>query len=382
MNKSKEMCFVTAYPKDKYYDEEFRRFQGIPTIAITKNGRIFVGWEAGGITEPDVNQYCILHYSDDGGKTWSDPVYVIDANHKEKIWIGDIQLWIDSNNDLHIFWVQHEYKNYIENAYNKDSVMSPDIWTMKSGATWDAVCKDPDAEKLSFEKPKYVFDGQMRNRPLVTKTGRIIYPAYDEYNIGFRYVYSDDGGKTFETGFSTSKVKTDGDEQMFYQKDDGTIVYNQRTLTGFIGVAYSKDNGDTWSEAENSSIVQCPSRFCIDKLENGHLCLIGNDCFTDNFIDDRINMTIQLSEDEGETWTKKLLDSRWQVSYPEFAQYKDKIYCVWDRERFRAKEILFCAITEEEIKDKDFVPELSVISKSDMVNFVQKVYFPNAPEQE
>ena len=42
-------CPVLFSPCDEKYDEKKQLFQGCPTIAITKNGRIFVGWYAGGL---------------------------------------------------------------------------------------------------------------------------------------------------------------------------------------------------------------------------------------------------------------------------------------------------------------------------------------------
>ncbi len=42
---SKIACDFINYPTDeRFTDEHIRKFQGCPTIAITKEGRIFLAW--------------------------------------------------------------------------------------------------------------------------------------------------------------------------------------------------------------------------------------------------------------------------------------------------------------------------------------------------
>ena len=38
-------------PTDPAYDEAPRKYQGCPTLAVTKGGRIWLGWYAGGVRE-------------------------------------------------------------------------------------------------------------------------------------------------------------------------------------------------------------------------------------------------------------------------------------------------------------------------------------------
>ena len=63
-------CPVLYSPQNEKYAEEIRIFQGCPTIAITKKGRMFVGWYAGGLREPSLDNYNTLCFSDDGGRTF------------------------------------------------------------------------------------------------------------------------------------------------------------------------------------------------------------------------------------------------------------------------------------------------------------------------
>ena len=61
----------------KEFDENNRFWQGCPTIARTRGGRLYAGWYAGGTREPSLYNYNVLVKSDDNGRTWSRPVLVI-----------------------------------------------------------------------------------------------------------------------------------------------------------------------------------------------------------------------------------------------------------------------------------------------------------------
>ena len=49
---------------------ENRLYQGCPTIACTKGGKIYAGWYSGGSKEPSLLNYNLLTVSGDGGKNW------------------------------------------------------------------------------------------------------------------------------------------------------------------------------------------------------------------------------------------------------------------------------------------------------------------------
>ena len=53
-------CEVRYRPTDSRFDEDIRQYQGCPTIAITRGGRIYMGWYAGGTGEPRLENYNLL----------------------------------------------------------------------------------------------------------------------------------------------------------------------------------------------------------------------------------------------------------------------------------------------------------------------------------
>ena len=163
-------------------------------------------------------------------------------------------------------------------------------------------------------------------------------------------------GKTYTHRYGAKKVATMFDEAMAYQKKDGSIRMFARNNLGELAESYSYDNGETWTEARLTGIESANTRFFVARTPEGRILLINNDDRKE-----RRNMTIYLSEDDGETWKyKRCIDARNDVSYPDADFYGNQIYMVYDRERCGAREILFLKFSEEEIMNGNakFVPKI------------------------
>ena len=362
-NASKIPCELLLYPKDEKYSEKIRNFQGCPTIATTKGGRIFLGWYSGGTKEPHMENYNLLIYSDDQGKTWSEPVLVIPSSKEHFIHALDIQLWL-SNNKLYVFWVQ----NNTDIESNPPPNLKPNQpFVCVEGyqfpdflhAEWVCVCDDPDADILEFSAPRYLDVGFLRCKPTVLKSGRWINFNYDQEHTRYGYSISDDQGKTYTHYYGPEKLQTSFDEAMAYEKEDGSIRMLARSTLGVLAESYSFDGGLTWTEAVGSDIESPNTRFFIARTPTGNILLVNND-----HRQTRCNMTVYLSEDDGKTWKyKRCIDNRNSLSYPDVDFYNNKIYLTYDRERTGAKEILFTSFTEEDIKNPDFEFKISIVSK-------------------
>ena len=72
-----------------------RLWQGCPTVARTRGGRLYAGWYSGGLQEPSLLNYNLLVRSDDDGLTWSEPLLVINSVPDALLQSLDIQLWSD-----------------------------------------------------------------------------------------------------------------------------------------------------------------------------------------------------------------------------------------------------------------------------------------------
>ena len=53
-------CQILYRPEDEKYAEHIRKFQGCPTVAVTKKGRVYAGWYSGGVREPHIENYNII----------------------------------------------------------------------------------------------------------------------------------------------------------------------------------------------------------------------------------------------------------------------------------------------------------------------------------
>lgn len=354
-NANKVSCSVIIRPNPDLYDEKSREYQGCPSVAITKNGRIFVAWYAGGFNEPHMDNYNLVHFSDDDGKTWSDMCVVIPSSKELLIHALDIQLWVDTDNVLHIFWVQ----NNVDKAsiHNAPEDFGKKIWEGRTvyvdgysfgdytHAEWEIICENPDADELCFSKPRFLFDGFLRCKPTMLRNGAYLYCNYAQIYDRYVYSLSYDKGKTFETRFGGKKVGNTYDETMVYQREDLNVVMLARTDKGCIAESVSNDGGLTFSDGRATDILNPNSRFYVAKLPSGRVLLINNDHPSQRGV-----MTAYLSEDDGVTWKyKNCINFSDHTTYPDADVYNGNIYLVYDHERTGAKEIILCKFTEEDV---------------------------------
>lgn len=361
--------YIKLNPGEEY-SEENRYWQGCPSVAVTKGGRLFAAWYSGGMFEPCIDNYNLMVKSDDGGKTWSKPLVVIETDKKRKMRNIDIELWITEENELWIMWVMSPYYETSEKASIKN--FKPFDFHKEFNGVTVMVCKNPDAEELVFEEPRYMCKGFLRNKPIKISDGRIIAPAYDWDNEEYYMIrISSDNGKTFEDVKTGKKPQNKVyDESMVYEYD-GVLHLLARTNLGYYAKTDSFDGGKTWTETEE--FEKAPStRMYIGVLKSGAVAYVRN------VSDEKRNgMKVCLSRDGGKTFPYELvLDDRANLSYPDLDEDdKGNLYIVYDRERNNfirlnkenwtsdaAKEILLSVVTEKDI-ESGTLSETSFLSK-------------------
>lgn len=320
-----------------------RLWQGIPSIAVTRNGRIFSTFYSGGTTE-QLGNFVLLVKSDDDGKTFSEPVAVCFKDKQHRCF--DPCIWIDPQGRLWLTWA-----------------------CMPNGGVFGAICGDPDSEEITFGKEFIVGHDVMMNKPTVLSTGEWLFPiavwpkrlqspnyCASDNEVGAYAYKTIDNGKSFEKMGGIETWQGFFDEHMLLEFNDGRLGNYIRTEYG-IGVSYSYDRGRTWVPTIDSGLGGPNSRFHIRRLASGRILLINHYDFNG-----RNNLTALLSEDDGKTWKYKLLlDERDWVSYPDSQEAADGyIYITYDRRRGcgmgsleatykEPREILFAKITEEDI---------------------------------
>ena len=367
---AKNPCQVLYRPKDEAYSEKIRQFQGCPTVAVTGGGRVYLGWYSGGNKEPDIRNYNYLVYSDDGGKTFGDPLLVIPSSRERMVHALDIQLWIAPNGALWVFWVQN---NVLPLAAENEEILKAKaegllpivvhegcLFPDMRHTEWCVVCEDPDAEDPVFSPPRMLDTGFLRCKPLVLDNGRWLFFNYDQLTDTYGYSISDDEGKTFTRHYGPKKIPTAFDETMAYQKRDGTVRAFARCFAKKIAEFTSSDRCESWSEAVLTDIDSPNTRFFIGRTPTGRILLVNNDSG-----EGRKRMSMWLSEDDGETfpYKKTLDDPDFWTTYPDVDYHDGKIYVAYDHERVGAKEIRLLICTEEDIMSTDTVLQSKIISK-------------------
>lgn len=362
--------------------EAMRAWQGCPSIAMTRGGRLYVTFMSGGIYEPDPRNCGIVMYSDNVGKSWSNPVLVLQSQPDRRLRIADPELWCDPQGRLWMFWAECPWEEGLPlPTYDQKIDMENDSEYHRLEAqneTWCAVCDHPDEEETEWSEPRRLFGGVMRNRPFITASGRWIFPTYltacrEQYEIQ----YSDDCGNTFSSALSASRSPGRAyDEPCIWQMDNQTIGMLVRTTPPIWKRLTSSDNGSSWSDAE--PFLECASqRPCIGNLSSGMTVMI-----TSVHPKLRNGLKLMISDDGGTTWSRTvILDDRERVSYPEFTEGADgTLYIVYDRERNNkirkslvtgvseaAKEILFAQIPVDVLRSgklNQAAVRASVISKA------------------
>ena len=239
-----------------------RKWQGIPGIERTKNGRLFATFYSGGEGE-GIGNFAVLLKSEDDGRNWSDLIAVSHPSADKRAF--DPCLFVDPKGRLWWFW-----------AESKDRMFDG-----KCGV-WCVRCDDPDADTLIWTAPRRIANGIMMNKPTVLNNGDWLLPcavwnveAYKDLppteaeNEKKSNVYiSRDEGESFALYGQADVPNRAFDEHMTVELANGDLLMLVRAKYG-IGKSVSHDGGKTWTPGEDSGLCGPNSRFCIRRLPSG-----------------------------------------------------------------------------------------------------------------
>ncbi len=339
------------------YGQKYLPFAMAASMESTSKGRLWTCW-AGGQDGP--NAYLLASYSDDQGKSWRDPVFVIDPQaHGLKMGTRLGSFWCDPKGRLWLFF--HQSVGMFDG----------------SCSNWFVRCDDPDAEKPVWKQPIYIGFGASLNKPIVRKTGEWILPVslWERWHIdkpfadcyheldavrGSNVFVSDDEGGHWRYRGGNIFKDSCFNEHSVVEKQDGTLWMLSRCMKE-IAQSFSTDGGKTWQQ-QTTFFPQVNSKAVFRRLQSGHLLLIKHGATFNtpakdsseawNWGKGRSYLTAFLSTDDGKTWPSfLLLDERSPVSYPDIAQTPNgDIYVHYDRDRTGAAEILFARFREEDVQ--------------------------------
>jgi len=296
----------------------------IPAIVLTKKGTLLAFAEArknGRGDHGDID--LVVKRSSDMGKTWSDFILVHEDGGTKKITIGNPVPIVDRKTGDVIVAFQRTNEDRV--ATGTHISRSKD-----DGVTWSAPMEI--IELVQFEGMEYARPGPGHGIQLKhgKHAGRMIVPCYsvstEEYRAkhGFGGIYnfmaySDDGGTTWTHGKKTSAGLG---EPVAAELADGTIILTSRQYTDQRwrrAISYSKDGGETWSEAEfRADLPDCNCQGSILAVDKGpDTLLLHSNCPGPG--EKRNRLTIRLSRDGGKSWS-----ASW-VLEPGKAQYSDLV---------------------------------------------------------
>ena len=320
----------------EYHALESRRFQGIPSLAVSPQGRLWAIWYAGKTPGEDLNNYVVVASSASHARGWREHL-VIDPDGEGPVRAFDPQVWLAPDGRLWLFWAQ---------GLDKPLHFGP-------SGVWAMVGSGADREDIQWSAPQRLCDGVMMCKPLVLSSGEWALPVSfwhrrDARSAGM--VVSGDQGETWrERG--ACDVPPDArshDEHMLVERRDGSLWMLVRTKDG-IRESVSADGGHNWSALQPASIQHPSARFFIRRLGSGNLLLVKHGPIHERT--GRSHLSAYLSSDDGNTWSGGLLlDERDGVSYPDGQQGPDGIiHIIYDHSRTGAREILMARFAEEDV---------------------------------
>ena len=360
------------------YGQKYLPFAMAASMESTRKGRLWTCWAGG---EDGPNAYLVASYSDDNGKSWRDPLFVIDpqvhvsktgvfsgASYTVSTGTGPETRKFSIGTRLGSFWCDPKGRLWL---FFHQSVGMFD----GSCSNWFVRCDDPDADKPVWTEPVYIGFGASINKPIVRKNGEWILPVslWERWHIdkpfadcyreldavrGSNVFVSDDEGASWRHRGGIIFKDSCFNEHSVAELNDGRLWMLSRGMKEAFQ-SFSNDGGKTW-QPQSTAFPHVNSKAVIRRLHSGSILIIkhGQDMMTAPKLKGpkdwgaRNNLTAYLSTDDGKSWAAKLLlDERSNVSYPDIAQAPNgDIYVHYDRERTGAAEILFARFREEDVQ--------------------------------
>lgn len=310
----------------------------IPALAVAPSGDLLLAFDmrpGDGSDSPNPNSLW-QRRSRDGGRTWGDPT-VIQQGHESsepnsQYGFSDPSYVVDrERGTVFCFSVYSKDAGVLASALGNDDedrdVISAAVATSHDdGRTWTERLIT-DVVKPANCRAMFASSGagiQLRYGP---HAGRLIqqYAGWFVQDDGSEKVsaysvYSDDHGETWTMG---EPVGDSMDENKVVELSDGTVMLNSRenTRTGHRWVALSHDGGQTWTDLHRDPHLVDPgnnaqiTRAYPDAPEGSAKAKVLLFSHADHLPNDRVNGTIELSEDDGRTWIRKRTFQRGECQY-------------------------------------------------------------------
>ena len=292
------------------------------TIAETDKGLVAAWFGGTHERHPDVAIWISRYISD----AWTEPVEVangiINKKLREPCW--NPVLYQIPGGDLMLFYKigpsPSEWKGWLKTSSD-------------NGISWSEAKQLPEG-----------FIGPVKNKPILLDNGNLICGSSTEGD-GWRihFEITPDFGKTWRKVGPISNAKTyNAIQPSILTHNDGSLQILCRSKNAVIVESWSKDNGETWSLLQASSLPNNNSGTDAVTLADGRQLIVYNHVKTPQGAKKgyRTPLNVAISED-GIDWYAALVleDSEIsQYSYPAVIQTKDglvHIVYTWRREKIK-----------------------------------------------
>jgi sialidase-1 len=240
----------------------------------------------------------------DGSNTFGNPCPVVDQSTGRIYLLSTWNLGTDNESEIIAFKskdVRHPYvcysdddgKSWSEPVCISDSARLDD---------WGWYATGPGIG-IQIKRGKYAGRLVIPANHSYTETRENVFRRNDNYGYGSHVIYSDNHGKTWQISES---IRPGCNESQVVKLSDGSLMINMRSYNAkqCRAVSISKDGGEHWSEITHDPALIEPVcqasmiTYSSSSNDNNIWVLFSNPADKKS----RIRMTVRLSYDDGETW--------------------------------------------------------------------------------
>ena len=318
----------------------------IPGIIVTSRKTVIIYTEARHEGESDWDTIDIMmQRSTDGGESFSEPVILVYGTNEYKTSNNPVMVE-DKNGRLHLI-------------YCRD-------YTINGGGAWHSYSDDDGISWSEPDEITYAVRSELHNvfafgpGHAISKTdGTLLVPvwmvlkgAHENINSHVPSVistfYSKDNGVTWQMGEiipSTEEVESPN-ETVAAELSDGRIMLDIRSFAHMRSKAFSASGTEGWSTAVNDEARIDPRCFgsVIRFRDEERYLLLAVNCNHDT---ERRNITLYISDDDGNIWSAKRTVDVERGGYVDIAADEDRgvIYILYEQDW--GKYMFLCRMTKD-----------------------------------
>ena len=318
----------------------------IPGIAVTNSGTLLAVYDMRYRSRRDLQGHMDigLSRSSDGGETWEKPRPIMDMGRhgglpEDQNGCSDPNILVDRTTGeiiVSAVWTHgkpgtHQWRGRgsepgIELSRSSQFLM---VRSADDGRTWSK----PENWTAKLKNPAWHLFAPGPGNGITMKDGTLVMPTggRDEKGLPFsNLMWSRDHGKTWKL---SSLARSNTNESAVAELSDGSLMLNMRdnrnrkdkSETNGRAVSVTSDLGKTWKvhSSDHGSLPEpvCMASLISHKLKDGRTVLFFSN---PHHKSRRQNMTLQLSLDDGKTWSKKILLDKKGGAYSSLVMVNDQ----------------------------------------------------------